>query len=70
MLTKLDVLDTFETIKIGVSYKLHGNVIEGFPSDINLLSKVDVEYIEMAGILFLLPFLLSYNTVKRLAGKY
>ncbi|XP_063934576.1 adenylosuccinate synthetase isozyme 1 A-like [Zophobas morio] len=49
MLTKLDVLDTFETIKIGVSYKLHGNVIEGFPSDINLLSKVDVEYIEMAG---------------------
>jgi adenylosuccinate synthase len=32
-LTKMDVLDDFETIKMVVGYKLHGKKIECFPSD-------------------------------------
>ena len=31
MLTKLDILDTIEEIKLGVSYKLDGKVLESMP---------------------------------------
>ena len=31
MIAKLDVLDTFEEVKIGVSYKHKGKVLESFP---------------------------------------
>lgn len=31
MLTKLDILDTLEEIKLGVSYKLDGKVLESMP---------------------------------------
>lgn len=30
-LTKIDLLDTFDEIKLGVSYKLHGKVLVSFP---------------------------------------
>ena len=30
-LSKLDVLDTFDEIKIGVAYKLNGKNLESFP---------------------------------------
>lgn len=43
-LIKLDVLDTFEEIKIAVSYKIDGNEISGFPSSLEKLAKVEVEY--------------------------
>eukprot|EP00127_Corallochytrium_limacisporum_P003814 Clim_evm28s153 gene=Clim_evmTU28s153 len=49
MLTKLDVLDSFEDIKIGVAYKLDGRNLESFPADLDLLAKVDVEYITLPG---------------------
>ena len=43
-LIKLDVLDTFKEIKIGVSYKINGKEICGFPSSLENLADVDVEY--------------------------
>jgi len=44
-LTKLDVLDKMEEIKIGVAYKLpNGQVTTAFPSDISTLEKVEVVY--------------------------
>ena len=33
MLTKLDILDTIEEIKLGVSYKLDGKVLESMPGE-------------------------------------
>lgn len=31
MIAKLDILDTFEEVKIGVSYRHKGKVLESFP---------------------------------------
>ncbi len=50
-LTKLDVLDTFETIKIAIAY-VHpetGKELPSFPADLDLLSKVKIVYHEMPG---------------------
>ena len=43
-LIKLDVLDTFKEIKIGVAYKIDGNEVCGFPSSLEKLADVEVEY--------------------------
>lgn len=48
-LTKLDVLDTFDTIQLGVGYTLNGKKIAGYPDDIELLGRVEAEYEEFAG---------------------
>lgn len=48
-LLKLDILDTFEEIKIGVSYKLDGKFLEGYPADQSSLKKVEVEYVNFPG---------------------
>ncbi|KAI9830037.1 MAG: hypothetical protein M1819_005867 [Sarea resinae] len=50
-LTKLDILDTFATIKIAVEYR-HGDTDEpvpSYPADLELLGKCRVVYHEMAG---------------------
>ncbi|GMM37273.1 adenylosuccinate synthase [Saccharomycopsis crataegensis] len=49
-LTKLDVLDTFEEIKVAVAYKYtppgatEAVVLDSFPADLKVLSKVEVVY--------------------------
>ena len=43
-LIKLDVLDTFEEIKLAVDYKIDGSVVCGFPSSLENLAKVEVVY--------------------------
>jgi adenylosuccinate synthase len=50
-LTKLDVLDTFETIKIATAYidPETGEELQSFPADLDLLSRVKVVYHEMPG---------------------
>ncbi|AGO10270.1 AaceriABL186Wp [[Ashbya] aceris (nom. inval.)] len=48
-ITKLDVLDTFKEIKVGVSYSLNGKKLELFPEDLLVLGKVDVEYVTLPG---------------------
>ena len=48
-LIKLDVLDTFEEIKLAVEYKMDGVVVSGFPSSLENLAKVDVVYESFKG---------------------
>lgn len=48
-LTKLDVLDGFKEIKVATGYKIDGKEIEGFPADLDLLAKVEVEYATFPG---------------------
>lgn len=43
-LTKLDILDVLDEIKVGVAYKLNGKRIPHFPSNMDVLNKVEVEY--------------------------
>lgn len=48
-LTKLDVLDGFKEIKVGVKYLVDGKELDGFPADLDLLAKVEVEYVTFPG---------------------
>jgi len=50
-ITKLDVLDSFETIKIATAY-IHpdtGEELKSFPADLSLLARVKVVYHELPG---------------------
>jgi adenylosuccinate synthase len=48
-LTKLDVLDDFETIKIGTKYLYKGEELRDFPASLEILGQVEVIYEEMPG---------------------
>ncbi|XP_010834205.1 PREDICTED: adenylosuccinate synthetase isozyme 1-like [Bison bison bison] len=48
-LTKLDILDALDEIKVGVAYKLGGKRIPYFPANQEVLQKVDVEYETLPG---------------------
>ncbi|KAG0205458.1 phosphoribosylaminoimidazole carboxylase ade2 [Mortierella sp. NVP41] len=48
-ITKLDILDQLEEIKIGVAYKVDGKVLEGFPANLSLLENVEVVYETLPG---------------------
>jgi adenylosuccinate synthase len=48
-LTRLDVLDTLDTLKICTSYKLNGDIIKDLPSDISTLDKCQPVYEDLPG---------------------
>jgi adenylosuccinate synthase len=48
-LTKLDVLDAFDTVKVCVAYQADGRRIDRFPDDQSLLHKATPVYEELAG---------------------
>jgi len=48
-LTKLDVLDTFETVRVCVGYELNGKSLSGYPDDPQILGEVVAEYVDLAG---------------------
>ncbi|KAM0439763.1 hypothetical protein ACHAPT_000858 [Fusarium lateritium] len=48
-LTKLDVLDTFETIKIAIAYKIDEEELDSYPADLDILNRAEVVYHEMPG---------------------
>uniref|UniRef100_A0A8D0GVW2 Adenylosuccinate synthetase isozyme 2 n=1 Tax=Sphenodon punctatus TaxID=8508 RepID=A0A8D0GVW2_SPHPU len=48
-LTKLDILDIFPEIKVGVAYKLDGEIIPHFPANQEVLNKVEVQYETLPG---------------------
>ena len=48
-ITKLDVLDGLQQLKICVAYRLHGRRIEVPPVGADLLEQCEPEYIELPG---------------------
>ena len=48
-LTKLDVLDSFNSIKVCTAYRVGDDVLAGYPDDIDLLARVEPVYEEFAG---------------------
>jgi len=49
VLTKLDVLDVFEEVKVCVAYELDGKVIDYFPASYSQLSRVKPVYETLKG---------------------
>ncbi|OSD08269.1 Adenylosuccinate synthetase [Trametes coccinea BRFM310] len=48
-LTKLDILDDLEEIKVAVKYLVDDKELPGFPADLEVLAKVDVVYVTLPG---------------------
>ncbi|MCJ7743180.1 MAG: adenylosuccinate synthase, partial [Dehalococcoidales bacterium] len=48
-LTRLDVLDAFDSLKICTGYKSNGDIVRNFPSDIAVLGKCQPVYEELPG---------------------
>ena len=48
-LTRLDVLDAFDSIKICTGYRLKGDILRNFPSDLAILEKCQPIYEELPG---------------------
>ncbi|KAL1960843.1 hypothetical protein VTO42DRAFT_5826 [Malbranchea cinnamomea] len=48
-LTKLDILDDFDEIKVAVAYRLDGKELESFPADVEVLEKVEPVYETLPG---------------------
>lgn len=48
-LTKLDVLDEFDTIKICVAYRYRGELLDEFPDSLSVLEECEPVYMEMDG---------------------
>lgn len=48
-LTKLDILDTFDEIKIAVGYRHNGRDLASFPANLEVLSEVEVVYETLPG---------------------
>jgi adenylosuccinate synthase len=48
-LTRLDVLDAFDSLKICTGYKLNGDILRNFPSDVATLAKCQPVYEELPG---------------------
>ncbi|MBI4286019.1 MAG: adenylosuccinate synthase [Chloroflexi bacterium] len=47
--TRLDILDTLPTLKIGTAYKLDGQVIDHFPASATVLAQCEPVYEELPG---------------------
>ena len=69
-LIKLDVLDTFQEIKLAVKYKLDGQIINGFPSSLENLAKVDVIYESFEGWMTPTIGIRQFNDLPENAKKY
>ncbi|XP_053157932.1 adenylosuccinate synthetase isozyme 2 isoform X3 [Hemicordylus capensis] len=48
-LTKLDILDVFPEIKVGVAYKINDKIIPHFPANQEVLNKIEVQYETLPG---------------------
>lgn len=48
-LTKLDVLDSFDTIRVCTGYRAGGRELAGYPDDIDLLAEVEPAYEDIHG---------------------
>ncbi|KAL9715469.1 Adenylosuccinate synthase [Leucoagaricus gongylophorus] len=70
-LTKVDVLDELQEIKVGIAYKIrNGEELEGFPADLELLAGIQVEYITLPGWKTSIGNIRSYSELPENCQKY
>jgi len=71
-ITKLDVLDSLDEIKIGIHYKLNGHVLpRGYmPSNLEELAQIEVEYESLPGWKTSIANCKNFNDLPNEAKKY
>ncbi|KDR80439.1 hypothetical protein GALMADRAFT_1199851 [Galerina marginata CBS 339.88] len=69
-LTKLDVLDKLPEIKVAVKYLVDGKELAGFPADLEVLAKVQVEYVTLPGWESSIEEVTSYDALPENCRKY
>ncbi|KAM9917016.1 hypothetical protein OXX80_013399, partial [Metschnikowia pulcherrima] len=69
-ITKLDVLDSFKEIQVAVAYRYKGQKLPSFPEDLNVLAKVDVEYVTLPGWEQDISKITEYSKLPENAKKY
>lgn len=69
-ITKLDVLDTFKEIPVGVAYYYKGKKLDLFPEDLLQLGKVEVEYKVLPGWQQDITKITKYEDLPENAKKY
>ncbi len=70
ILTRLDILDGMETVKVCVGYEVDGKPIEGFPAQINALEKCKPIYRDFEGWTLPTAGLTNWDDVPTEAKKY
>ncbi|KAI0293601.1 AMPSase 2 [Russula brevipes] len=69
-LTKLDILDGLEEIKVGVKYLVDGKELPGFPADLERLKEVEVSYVTFPGWKTSIETMSSYGDMPENCKKY
>ncbi|CRF35449.1 Adenylosuccinate synthetase [Brachyspira suanatina] len=69
-ITRLDILDELDKLKICVAYKYNGEILEGYPADLDILSKVEPVYEEFEGWKTSTRYIREYDKLPENAKKY
>ncbi len=69
-ITRLDILDNMEKIKMCVGYKIDGELIKRIPASLNVLAKVEPVYEEFDGWLTDISGIRNYDELPENAKKY
>ncbi len=70
VITKLDVLDTFPTIKICTAYQLHSKIVHNLPANLNDLAACEPVYEELEGWQCSTTGICSYDALPTAAKNY
>lgn len=69
-ITKLDVLDGFDEIKVCVGYEFQGKRLKTFPTDVKSLERINLVYESFEGWKTPLSAVTSYADLPRQARRY
>ena len=69
-ITRLDILDELDKLKICVAYKYNGKILEGYPADLEVLSKAEPVYEEFDGWKTSTRDIREYDKLPENAKKY
>ncbi|MEI0530398.1 adenylosuccinate synthase [Brachyspira pilosicoli] len=69
-ITRLDILDELDKLKICVAYKYNGEILEDYPADLDILSKVEPVYEEFDGWKTSTTNIREYDKLPENAKKY
>uniref|UniRef100_UPI003F4C947B adenylosuccinate synthase n=1 Tax=Brachyspira catarrhinii TaxID=2528966 RepID=UPI003F4C947B len=69
-ITRLDILDELDKLKICVAYKYNGEILEGYPADLDILSKAEPVYEEFEGWKTSTRDIREYDKLPENAKKY
>ncbi|MEI0579561.1 adenylosuccinate synthase [Brachyspira pilosicoli] len=69
-ITRLDILDELDKLKICVAYKYNGEILEDYPADLDILSKAEPVYEEFDGWKTSTTNIREYDKLPENAKKY